>query len=102
MKEIFGRDLLDVPGLLHSMAELTGLAPEKPFECVGTLEEVNAAMTELIRQNGDDPLSFLTEYYQDHIGEPASPGFQAVLQQYNDRHFLEQRFETILRRALHG
>lgn len=41
---IFGEDLLDKPSMVSYFDELTGIAEAKPFECVGTLEEVNQAL----------------------------------------------------------
>lgn len=41
---IFGEDLLDKPSLLPYFYELTGIAENKPFECVGTLDDVNRAL----------------------------------------------------------
>jgi hypothetical protein len=41
---IFGRDLLDDPGLLPTFLELAGLEGHKPFECVGRPEEAVAAL----------------------------------------------------------
>lgn len=42
---IFGEDLFDRPSLLPYFYELTGIAENKPFECVGTIEEVNHAIS---------------------------------------------------------
>jgi len=42
--EIFGEDLLHKPELEHFLNQLTGKEATKPFECVGTVEEVNAAL----------------------------------------------------------
>jgi hypothetical protein len=53
MVEIFGEDLLDKPSLQQYFDELTGVAEEKPFECVGTIDEVNRAM-EMIAASGRD------------------------------------------------
>jgi hypothetical protein len=41
---IFGEDLLDKPALQQYFDELCGIAPNKPFECVGTIDEVNKAL----------------------------------------------------------
>lgn len=41
---IFGKDLLDQPGNEHSFRELTGLAGQKPWECVGEIEEAAACL----------------------------------------------------------
>lgn len=44
MIHIFGEDLLDKPSLQQYFDELTGIAENKPFECVGTVDEVNRAL----------------------------------------------------------
>jgi hypothetical protein len=41
---IFGEDLLNKPEMQLYFDELRGLAPNKPFECVGTIAEVNLAI----------------------------------------------------------
>lgn len=50
MVGIFGEDLLDKPELQQYFDELRGVAPNKPFECVGTIDEVNKAL-EMIRES---------------------------------------------------
>jgi len=42
--QIFGEDLLNKPEMEHFLNQLTGKEATKPFECVGTVEEVNAAL----------------------------------------------------------
>lgn len=44
MVDIFGSDLLEDADLEGYFLSLTGQRTEKPFECVGTIEEVNAAV----------------------------------------------------------
>ncbi|HOZ54267.1 MAG TPA: hypothetical protein PKY25_02955, partial [Bacilli bacterium] len=41
LTQIFGENLLDRKDLLNYFIELTGNSDKKPFECVGTIEEVN-------------------------------------------------------------
>ncbi len=41
---IFGHDFLDRPGNERSFRELTGLAGQKPWECVGEIEEAAACL----------------------------------------------------------
>ena len=41
---IFGRNLLDDTSLRLEFDQLRGVAATKPFECVGTVDEVNAAL----------------------------------------------------------
>ena len=49
MIHIFGEDLLNKRALQQYFDELTGIAENKPFECVGTIDEVNRAL-ELIAE----------------------------------------------------
>ncbi len=42
---IFGKNMLDDPEMLQFFDELTGHAETKPFECVGTIDEVNTALS---------------------------------------------------------
>jgi len=42
--QIFGEDLLNKPEIEHYFNQLTGKEDTKPFECVGTVEEVVAAL----------------------------------------------------------
>ena len=44
MIAIFGEDLLNKETMIPYFDQLTGLTPYKPFECVGTVEEVNEAL----------------------------------------------------------
>jgi hypothetical protein len=51
VREIFGgREPLDDPGLDPIFQQLIGAAPTKPFECVGGVEEVRAALSIISRQ----------------------------------------------------
>ena len=58
MVSIFGEDLLDKPEMEQYFDELRGVAPNKPFECVGTIDEVNKAL-EMIRESRRDKKPFL-------------------------------------------
>lgn len=55
MIDIFGEDLLDKSDMIPYFDELTGIAPNKPFECVGTIDEVNEAV-QLISKSRKDKL----------------------------------------------
>jgi UDP-N-acetyl-alpha-D-muramoyl-L-alanyl-L-glutamate epimerase len=61
--EIFGEDLLDKKELLPYFEELTGIADQKPFECVGTIDEVNEAIQLVINQLED---KYLIQKYIEH------------------------------------
>jgi len=61
---IFGHNLLENGTLQPILEQLTGIAKEKPFDCVGTVNEVNLALCETIRQQKDTGLPFLLRYYK--------------------------------------
>lgn len=67
MIEIFNKDLLDDRALKETFEKLIGIKPEKPFECVGSRGEVNAALHETLLQYKDrnQPLPYLLEYYNE-------------------------------------
>jgi hypothetical protein len=65
---IFGEDLLDKPEMQQYFDELCGLAPNKPFECVGTVAEVNYAIAMILEERKDKYLikRFIAATYHSH------------------------------------
>jgi hypothetical protein len=63
MISIFGEDLLNKEELVQYFDELTGISENKPFECVGTIDEVNKAI-EMIQQTRKD--KYLIKHYYKH------------------------------------
>ena len=61
--DIFGKNLLDDKSLIPLFEELIGIRNFKPFECVGTPEEVKEAL-EKILEKGEFKDSFLVKYYK--------------------------------------
>lgn len=66
LKQIFGSDLLDDKELLSDFRKLIGLEKEKPFECVGSYKEVNAAIQFTIKNQDESKLSYLLKYYKEN------------------------------------
>jgi hypothetical protein len=100
---VFGRNLLDDPALAGIMHQLTGAAEEKPFDCIGTVNEVNLALCEIIRREGDRELPFLLRRYRDskQFGASCNLSFGDSLEHYMPN-CLPARFEIILKKALYG
>ncbi|MBQ9886234.1 MAG: hypothetical protein IJM37_05190 [Lachnospiraceae bacterium] len=48
LKEIFGVDMLNDDEMIFIMNQLIGLEDEKPFECVGSRDEINLAICQTI------------------------------------------------------
>jgi len=62
--DIFGENLLDNKDMLKYFIELLGKTENKPFECVGTIEEVNYVVNNLVDKMDDLP--YLLKYYKDN------------------------------------
>ncbi|MEI7661078.1 MAG: hypothetical protein WCK34_02715 [Bacteroidota bacterium] len=60
---VFGKNLLADGSLKPLFDQLAGIAEEKPFDCVGTIREVNLALCETIRQRDDNVLPDLLAGY---------------------------------------
>ena len=78
---IFSKDLLNDSTLRPFFEELNGTAPVKPFECVGTVEEVRACVEAAENHN--------------------FTAVEAILNRFNSEHFLPEKFEQILKSRLH-
>ncbi len=60
---IFGEDLFEKEDLLETFIELIGKGENKPFDCVGTYEEVNFAVSKTIENLNKENLPYLLKYY---------------------------------------
>lgn len=89
---IFGKDLLDDPSLWSQLQGLCGLAPEKPFECVGSLEEVNLALGHVIEHMQEEkaPLPVLLDLYEKESSklQRVSGAISRSLMDFDERNFL--------------
>lgn len=60
---VFGEDLLEKESLRDTLDELLGIAPNKPFECVGTVAETTWCMRKLSQTAENPPV--LVRYFRD-------------------------------------
>lgn len=67
MLMIFGDDLLEREDLLETFHELIGMRDEKPFECVGSIEEINFAILDGIKRYNSEkePLPLMYRLYEE-------------------------------------
>lgn len=97
---IFGEDLFEKESLLQTFIELTGNGDVKPFDCVGTFEEVNFAATKTImnleEQNKELPL--LLKYYKDNFG--LADTSEDITKRYNDENNLTDEQNEMLRKEV--
>lgn len=96
---IFGENLYEKPALIGYFKELTGLSDIKPFECVGTLDDVNIAVNMFIEQNQKRKLPLLADYYTnsqlyENRNKYLDPGH---IKHFNNSHFLLPEFVQVLK-----
>ena len=113
---IFGKDLMADESLRPILEELNGTAAVKPFECVGTVEEVRACLKDADISTGSMTADFVK------VPEPAvaelsrsveglnktakvpepveGPTVKEILHRFNTNHFLPPQFEQILKTAI--
>lgn len=105
LAEIFGKDLLDDQAMENYFIELIGQSKHKPFECVGSISEVNLAVSLAIRstlENGGElPLLFrkyvdLGLYCPDTINQRNS----ACCTSYSESNLLPEQFKIILKKEM--
>lgn len=98
--EIFNNDLFDDKELLDTFIELTGYGETKPFECVGTFEEVRFAVTVTIKnlEDREERLPYLLQYYKENF--ELSDLNNDLTKEYNEIHNLTEEQNNILKEAI--
>jgi hypothetical protein len=82
--EIYGRNLLEDNDLLPILKQLKGEVEVKPFECVGTIEEVNACLAVGGQQTNSRDVTPVAS-------------LENLLNQYDEMNNLPEHFEAILK-----
>lgn len=97
---ILGNDMADRKDMLETFQQLIGLSEEKPFECVGSREEVNFSVTQAIRnrESQNKKLPYLFEYYKttslyDEFKDKENP----LHTYFNSANNLPKQFENIVK-----
>ena len=65
--DIFGENMLDNKNLEHYFLQLIGEADTKPFECIGTIEEVKYAMNRIIKKDSSYLATLYKDLYYDEV-----------------------------------
>ena len=96
---IFEKDLFEDKNLLPVFNQLIGIDSEKPFECVGTIEEVNAALVLTINRRIMEKLPFLLSYYKNSQSYNTYKNIEIrkLLNNFDKNNFLENYFSNLLR-----
>ena len=105
LRKIFGKDMLDDSKMMEYFIELIGQSEHKPFECVGSIDEVNLAVSLAVRrleQEGAElPLLFREYkkrglYHPEHIDTLNAE----CCGSFNEQNLLPDEFKTILTKEM--
>ncbi len=103
---IIGARMLDKEELLPVFDELSGISEIKPFECVGTLNDVQTAMGMIIQSSDESNLPLLAERFKEKMlikAEDISSfedELDRIYQLHDKDHFLSVKLFHILKEAL--
>ena len=101
---IFGANFLDVPANEHSFRELTGLAGQKPWECVGEIEEAAACLYVLTEHPDWSDAAIVRALKDDLLAQYGSARLTAALEDLftdsPDHHIPREIAERIAPHAL--
>ena len=89
---IFGENLLDKKDLEKDFLELIGQSDTKPFECIGTIDEVKYAMNRIIK----DDSSYLSNLYKEKYLEDINIDLSKIYYEHN----VEDEYLNILKEAI--
>lgn len=105
LAEIFGTDMADDVSMQDHFEKLIGMQKEKPFECVGSRDEVNAAICLTIErmEKEGEPLPALFAWYKEQPVYAASfPNRHAYDRYYDSAHLIPAEFLHILSEECYG
>ena len=95
---IFGVDMFENKELLEIFKELLGVSETKPFECIGTYEEVKLAISLTIKKH-EGELPYLLNWYQNNMSIYDD---EKLLTYYNEENNLDDEFIKIIKEALYN
>lgn len=96
MIKVFGENLLDKKEMLNYFLELLGKKESKPFECVGTIDEVSYVVNNLITKGYDKP--YLLNYYKENyiVEKPNND----LLHMFNNENYVPKDLVDVVKKEL--
>lgn len=97
---IFGEDLFEKESLLKTFLELTGNGETKPFDCVGTYDEVNFAISKTIEnlEKDSEQLPYLLKYFKENY--KLMDTSNDLTKYYNNENYLNKEQNDMLRKEV--
>lgn len=101
LAEIFGRLPSETDSFYSTVKDLAGQGEYKPFECVGTFEEVRACLQHLV-QISPSPLRNAQGNIEDfeNLLTGTDPTLDELLQRWNSNTHLSQHHEALVKQAV--
>lgn len=98
LTNIFGTNLLNDESLLKDFIELLGYSDNKPFECVGTYEEVRFSCYKTIEnlEKENTKLPKLLQYYKDNYKIETNN----IMEYFNKDNNIPERYIEIIKKEL--
>ncbi|PKP01003.1 MAG: hypothetical protein CVU11_16545 [Bacteroidetes bacterium HGW-Bacteroidetes-6] len=98
LNTIFGSNLFEKAELLPALEELTGRVAVKPFECVGTIDEVNLALGLAVQKYYPSSVQapLLLQTWREWNTLPSTID-NSWRNEWNSEHFLTNSYEKILK-----
>ena len=97
---IFGNNLFEKESLIEIFKKLTGLLPDKPFECVGSRDEIVCALALTIQkyENEKRALPYLLAFAKSSLN--LSVDTNKYFEFYDSENFIPEEFEKLLKEEL--
>jgi len=101
LQEIFGVPVERQPHFLPLASALAGVSDHKPFECVGTYEEIQSCLAHLINKRKLTlPTTETSAELHNYLQQTEPVALRTLLNRWNNQHFLNPPLEALLRHAL--
>ncbi len=98
LEKVFGENLLDKKKLLKTFKQLIGVEKDKPFECVGTVDEINYSLHIVLKKYENLEMPFLLDFYKKNFYEKNIKN--NISNFYDGNNFLEEKFEKIIKKEI--
>ncbi|MPM83204.1 hypothetical protein SDC9_130267 [bioreactor metagenome] len=94
--------MLEKMHLKNDFDGLTGISDVKPFECIGTKEEINCALQMTLNKYHQENLSLpaLLKYYEEKVSFASDPSSDLLIE-FNEENNIPQKFLAYVQEMYH-
>ena len=102
VEEIFGRNMLEDVCLIPLLEKLTGIQEEKPFECVGSRDEINTAVVltiDRMEAEGKELPALLSYYKESGMYKKNKPKGDPFSAYFDEENLVPAPLKELVRKA---